>query len=233
MIKILFAIVALAAACTFAPTGEIAADGGATIGDASDASGGHAGDANPDAAIVAAPDAAPMLVTLRQTATDTPASGHSDQCITAGGTHAQMYARLFPLAQAFRVVRVDFAADATAATGVVVHVGLYNGSTSSPFLDHAVITWAATAPADVADGQTLASVAINADMLAGTTMIVAVESPDYTNGSRFLVDGAAGGETGPSYWKAADCSTPELALRDGRNNADVGTFVIDAIGYVQ
>lgn len=231
MTKLALAIVVLAAACTFAPANDTTADAGTVIGND-----GDAGALDADAATVAPPDAAPTLITLRQTATDTPSDGHSDQCIASGSTHAETYARLFPLAFAFHVVRVDFASDVTSATGaldVTVRVGVYSGSISSPTLDPAAISWVATAAANVADGQNLSSTAIGAGMAAGATMIVAVESPDYTNGSRFLVDGTAGNETGPSYWAAADCSTPELAQHDGRNNADVGTFVIDAIGYVQ
>jgi hypothetical protein len=228
MTKLALAFVVLATACTFAPANDATTDAGTTNG-----GDGDAGAFDADAAAVAPPDATPTLITLRQTTTDTPASGHSDQCLTSGGTHAETYARLFPLAFAFHVVRVDFSSDATNASGIAVRVGVYSGSISSPTLDPAAISWVATAAANVADGQNLSSAAIGADMVAGATMIVAVESPDYTNGSRFLVDGATGSETGPSYWRADDCETPELAQHDGRDNADVGTFVIDAIGYVQ
>lgn len=211
--------------CAFSPSDSMATpDAGAL---------GVDGDATADGTSSTAPDAtpdAPTQITLRQTTTDTPSSGHSDQCLAAGGTHAETYARVFPLAQPFHVSRIDFAANANAAETVTVRVGAYNGSVPAPTLDDSGIIWI-TAVATVPTGETMASAAIDADMIAGIPLIVEIQAPDYTDGSRFLVNGAAGSETAPSYWEAADCMTPQLAQHDGRNNADVGTFIINAIGY--
>ena len=224
----LLAIVS-AAACGFHPSADITAlDAGGTT-DASQLDDARDLDANH----VVPADAAPVVVTLRQTATDTPSSGHSDQCLTAGpATHAEAYARLFVLATAWHLTRVDFDASAQNASGIIVHVGIYSGDPADTTLGAGAITWLAQTPAfSVADGDVFSHAALDADLPQSANMIIAIASPDYASGSTFAIEGASGGETGPSYWQAPGCSTTDLAERDGRNNADVGTFIIDAEGY--
>lgn len=183
----------------------------------------------------APPDAPPQsTVTLRQTQSDVK-GGQSDACNGpgVGQSRDETYARTFPLAAAFHVTTVVFLADnVNAAAGLTVKIGTYAGTTGTTTLDAAALTWTTTAMIDVPGSASsqLISVPLAGDFAAGDVLAVAVVSPGYS-GAQFNVGSAAGSETLPSYFASQACGMSQPVKTDPRNGSDVGTFVIDAIGY--
>lgn len=196
-------------------------------------SGADLGSAAPDAR---SPGDAPMqtTVTLRQTQSDVK-GGQSDACNGpgVGQSRDELYARTFPIAAAFHVTTIVFLSDnANDVAGLTIKIGTYAGATGTTTLDASAIAWAQTATIDVpgsASGQ-LVSVPIAMDLAAGDVLAVAVVSPGYS-GAQFNVGSAAGSETLPSYFASAGCGIAQPSKTDSRNGSDVGTFIIDAIGY--
>jgi hypothetical protein len=194
-----------------------------------------------DATVNGSQDAARTSATLRETIDDVYASGHSDQCLASSTTQAQSYERVFPLsmfalAGPMHVPAVSFVTvEAASANGVTVQVGTYAGTISSgtATLDVNAIAWLATANANVPDD--LSSQAITVPITASVdsgNLIASVSSPSYVGvGGTFVVAGTASAQTLPSFWMAPACSTSSPSTHDGRNNANVGTFIIDVVGY--
>jgi hypothetical protein len=236
----------LLCACGFSPAGDAPDAGGAGAGDVGSP---DARASLPDASGAGAADASPGLVTLRETASDVAVAGHSDACIEAAGTitRAQTYARVFPLASfaqlggaALEVTAVSFAYSATHAPGITIALGTYAGPLGATSLNSAQITWITTEGIDPPDSPGQAAATVTAPIAAAPTvagdavLVVAIASPDYaSDAGTFSVAGTSGAQSAPSYYQAAACATPSLSTRDGRNNANVGTFVVTVTGYAK
>jgi hypothetical protein len=237
------AIVGYMCGCGFAPiTADEASASDANPSGHADAATDAATDAAANTMADAMPDSAVMFTTLRETTDDVYTNGNSDQCLIASATQAQTYERVFPLSMFavmndLHVTAISFVAvEASGANGVTVEIGTYAGSVSAgtTTLDVNAITWLATALVDVpndATSQTV-SVSLAATLHATDSLIVGIASPSYAGiGGTFVVGGTASSQTLPSFWMASACSTSSPSTRDGRNSANVGTFIIDVAGY--
>ncbi len=224
------------ASCAFVP-GQAADDVSQPDGGAADATLDTS--AITDAALP--PDTAPALVTLRETADDLHGAG-SDACNGpgAGQSRDETYERVFDLAAFgiagdFQVTAITFRTNnANPAPGIVVKVGTYTGAVGTTTVDPAATAWLVSASVDVpgsASSQMItAPIAPALAIPSGGVVAVAIVSPGYAS-AQFTVASAAGNETEPSYFGSSGCGISPPAKTDPRNGSDVGTFVIDVVGY--
>ena len=218
------------------------ADAGADSLPSRDAATTDSSSASPDGSSI---DAAP--VTLRETTTDTDTNGNSDACYATANaiTRDEIYARVFALsdfsiATAFEVTSVTFVVErANDANGIQVEVGSYAGTVGATTIDPTKITDLASVTMDAPDVANSASAtavtamfATPAMISAGGAFVVEVVAPSYIGAGvgTFVLGGAAGGQTRPSYWGSTACVTVPPSMLDGRDNDSVGTFIIDATG---
>lgn len=231
----------LVTGCSFTPGASQngAPDSGAAPGDAGMADAHALPDAPPDAPVL-------PLVTLRETIDDVDATGKSDACQVAAGTHDEAYMRLYPLladwgvSTGFHLASVTFGThQAQSAVNIHSQAGIYTGSLTAPTVDTSAIAWFASSSMNVADevDPTLVTMPLIGEIPAGAVLIVSVSSPDYVtagSGGIFEIGGAAGGQTRPSYFASQACPGGPLSPpgdTDKRNGDSVGSFILDVTGW--
>lgn len=185
-------------------------------------------------------DAAPVAVTLSQSADMTVSVGKSLACGVAaeGYTAENSWYRVFTLTDfgitgPLSVNQVTFGVQESAGTQQVqVKLGTYNGALGGNNIDTGLITALNSVNVGVpptTTGQIL-STPITATVPAGGKLVVEIFTPDHEGTTtHFYVGASAGNETAPGYLRAPDCGANQPASVKSLN-ASAGAIILSVNG---